>query len=239
MRSLPAALAAPAAAATLSWLAPVAGVLTAVRADAHPGGDPEAAVVHLVALTAWVLVGWLLLATATTLTARLPGAVGRTAEAMSRHVAPTLIRRAICGSAALGIAVAPALAPTAALAARCAPGRLPTLDRTATACAPTASPAPLPSGSAPPSHLAGTTAAPAAVPAPPAVARAHTVIAGDTLWGLATTELTAAGLPTTPARVADRWPAWWQTNRAEIGDDPNLIHVGTLLSAPDPLEKTR
>ena len=234
-----AALVAPAAAAVLDWLAPIAGVATDLRADTHPGGDPELAVVHVAALGAWLLVGWLLLATATTLTTRLPGIVGRRAEAISRRVTPTLIRRAICGSAALGIAVSPALAPTAARAAGCPPSQLPTLDRAATACGATPSPTASPPGSAHPSGSSGATAPAPATSAPPVVARGHTVVAGDTLWGLAAGELGAAGLPAAPARIAESWPAWWQANRALIGEDPDLIHVGTVLSIPDPLEKTR
>lgn len=231
------ALIPPASAAVLSWLAPISGVLTGMRADVHPGGDPAVAVVHLVALVTWLLVGWLLVATATTLLGRVPGVAGRVGDAVSRHVSPALVRRAIGGSAALGIAVSPALAPAAALAAGCSPARLPPLDRAATACAPPASPTPLPSATTQPGPT-GTPTAPATTATAPTVAHTRTVVAGDTLWGLAAAELAAAGRPTTPARIADRWPAWWQANRAVIGDDPDLIHVGTLLAVPDALEKT-
>lgn len=234
MRSVLAVLFPWAAAALLRWLAPIAGVLTAVRVDAHQGGDPELAVVHLAALVAWLLVCWLLAATATALIARLPGVIGRTADAVSRRITPALVRRAIGGSAALGIVVGPALAPTAALAAGCAP--LPPLDRTATACSP-ATTAPIPRASSARHSAAGAT--PADRPPPAAGPLTRTIVAGDTLWALAATELGAAGIPATPARIAARWPAWWQANRTVIGDDPDLIHVGAVLSVPHSLEKTR
>lgn len=231
-------LAPPTAAVVLGWLAPIPGLVTAVGHDTHGGGSPDAAVVHLVALAAWLLVGWLLLATVTTLLARLPGGVGRATDVVSRRVTPALIRRAISGSAALGIAVSPALAPAAATAGACAPGRLPGLDRTATACAPDVSGDRRPSGPTHPAPASGATATGTPAAATPVEGHTHTVVAGDTLWGLAAAELDAAGRPTTPDRVAERWPAWWQANRVVIGNDPDLIRVGTVLAAPDPLEKS-
>lgn len=237
LRTRSSVLAAPAAVVVLSWLAPVSGLVAAVGHDARAGGDPDAAVVPLVALAAWLLVGWLGLTTGTTLLARLPGGVGRAADAVSRRMTPALIRRAIGGSAALGIAVSPALASAAATAGGCGPGRLPSLDRAATACAPATSAAPRPSGSPHADRAPGAAAAPRAA-ASPIGEQTRTVVAGDTLWGLAAAELAAAKRPTTPARVAERWPAWWQANRAVIGNDPDLLHVGAVLTVPDPLEKT-
>lgn len=228
MRPAVAVLAGPTAAAVLLWLAPLPEVVHALPADARAGGDPADAAVHLVALAAWLMVGWLVLATTTALTARAPGAMGRTAAAASRHVTPALVRRALGGTAALGLAVSPVLLPNGALAAACAPGRLPTLDRTAATCAPASSPA---SVIPPP-------AATALAPALPVAARTRTVVAGDTLWGLAAEELDAADRPATASRIAERWPAWWHANRPVIGDDPDLIHIGTVLVVPDSLEKT-
>ncbi len=64
-----------------------------------------------------------------------------------------------------------------------------------------------------------------AVPAPAAVV----VQAGDSLWAIAARDL---GASATPSRIARAWPQWWQANRAVLGDDPDLIHPGTSLTAP-------
>ncbi|HEX7354303.1 MAG TPA: LysM domain-containing protein [Mycobacteriales bacterium] len=216
----PAGLAPIAAAGALCWLAPLPASMGALRADLHRDGDPLAAAVHLIALGAWALVGWLAVATGAALAARIPGATGRAAGALAGRITPALLRQALGTGAAIGLALSPALTPTAAHAAACAPGRLPSLDRAAPACA-----------TAPATAPAVTT--PADPPAP-----SYTVVAGDTLWGLAATELRRAGQRATARQVADRWPAWWRANRAVIGDDPDLIRIGTVLTLPDPMEKT-
>lgn len=58
----------------------------------------------------------------------------------------------------------------------------------------------------------------------------HTVVAGESLWAIA-----AATLPgdATDADVAAAWPAWYDANASEIGPDPDLIHPGQVLLAPD------
>lgn len=60
----------------------------------------------------------------------------------------------------------------------------------------------------------------------------HTVVAGDTLWGLAAAELRRNGIAPTAARTSARWPAWWTANRAEVGPDPDLLHPGQQLHPP-------
>lgn len=242
------ALAAPlAAGVALAHLAPLTALLGGLRADVRPGGDPDLAVVHLAALTAWLLVGWLILASLTTVTALLPGAAGHAAAVVARLVTPAVVRRAVGGGAALGIALSPTLVPTHAVAAGCAPGGLPSLDRTTVTCAVTAPPRVVERPSldslrratpgSRPTTVAPLRRRPATVA--PVAPRTHTVVAGDTLWGLAAADLAATGHPPTPARVAVRWPAWWHANRTVIGTDPDLIRVGTVLSAPGLTEETR
>jgi nucleoid-associated protein YgaU len=55
------------------------------------------------------------------------------------------------------------------------------------------------------------------------------VRAGDSLWLIAARRL---GPSADPAEVAAAWPRWYRTNRALIGDDPDLIMPGQLLTPP-------
>jgi hypothetical protein len=58
---------------------------------------------------------------------------------------------------------------------------------------------------------------------------------GDTLWSIAARQL---GPGATTADVAEAWPRWWQANRRRIGDDPDLLLPGQVLTAP-PAAATR
>ncbi|MGO4384561.1 LysM peptidoglycan-binding domain-containing protein [Specibacter sp. RAF43] len=55
------------------------------------------------------------------------------------------------------------------------------------------------------------------------------VHAGDSLWSIAAASL---GPYATDVEVSAAWPAWYRTNRAVIGPDPNVILPGQLLQAP-------
>jgi nucleoid-associated protein YgaU len=61
------------------------------------------------------------------------------------------------------------------------------------------------------------------------VPRTYVVRPGDTLWGVASRHL---GRHPAPVDIAKAWPTWWTTNRAVVGDDPNLIHPGQRLVVP-------
>ena len=52
---------------------------------------------------------------------------------------------------------------------------------------------------------------------------------GDTLWDIARRHL---GPDATDAEVASAWPAWYETNRTVIGDDPDLVMPGQILRPP-------
>ncbi len=52
---------------------------------------------------------------------------------------------------------------------------------------------------------------------------------GDTLWDIARRHL---GPDATDAEVANAWPAWHETNRTVIGDDPDLVRPGQILRPP-------
>lgn len=68
-------------------------------------------------------------------------------------------------------------------------------------------------------------------PAPdPEPGSSHTVVTGESLWTIA-----AAALPAdaTDADIAAAWPDWYEANASRIGPDPDLIHPGQVLVAPD------
>jgi len=55
------------------------------------------------------------------------------------------------------------------------------------------------------------------------------VRAGDSLWTIAADRLAPGA---TEADVAVAWPRWYATNRAVVGDDPQLIRPGQVLAEP-------
>ena len=68
--------------------------------------------------------------------------------------------------------------------------------------------------------------------APPSSSPTHTVTPGESLWSI-TAHLLPAG--SSPARIAQAWPALYRANSEEIGADPSLIRPGAVLSVPDSL----
>lgn len=58
--------------------------------------------------------------------------------------------------------------------------------------------------------------------------RTHTVVAGDTLWGIAARVLATDD----PRRIARYWPKIHRANHAAV-PDPNLIRPGQVLRLPD------
>ncbi len=55
------------------------------------------------------------------------------------------------------------------------------------------------------------------------------VCPGDSLWSIAAR---VAGPGASDAEVAREWPRWYRTNRSVIGPDPDLLHIGTVLTPP-------
>jgi nucleoid-associated protein YgaU len=57
----------------------------------------------------------------------------------------------------------------------------------------------------------------------------YVVHRGDTLWDIAARHL---GPGATAVDISRDWPAWYDANRAVIGEDPSLIRPGELLFPP-------
>lgn len=121
-------------------------------------------------------------------------------------------------------------------------------DAVATSPSPSATPSPVDATASSPANVAPP--GPPVVPAPPATPwevpapRAATVVLpvaapppsvtyfvlpGDCLWSIAARAL---GSGATNADIDHGWRTVYDTNRAAIGDDPNLIQPGLILSLP-------
>lgn len=173
------------------------------------GGDPTAALVGAVGLSAWAIALWLLLTVAVTAGGHLPGPAGRVTDAVSRGIAPTAVRRIV--EVALGLTVSTAVLGAGPAAAAPAPS----LDRGAAA------------------EESFPTLDWGAAPAPRTSPASVVVAPGDSLWSLAERDLAArSGGAPTDAAVAAAWPAWWAANREAVGPDPHLLHPGTPLTPP-------
>ena len=216
--------------------------------------SPVEPLVAVVALLAWALTGWLLLLALLTVGGRLPGLLGVLCSRAVRRIAPAAVRRAVAVALGLGVALgtgstalaAPAPAPgSVAAAAAEAPATSPSPNSHAAAStqdsshsrgedavasldwpgvsAPARSSADSPGAARPSSRTRTPTARPRAAE--------HVVVqAGDTLWGIAASQLPAGA---SDAEVAQAWPAWWSANRQVIGEDPDLLHPGQHLRTPD------
>lgn len=202
------------AALALGALLATAPPSTALRLlTASPSGDPTGALVGAVALTAWALVGWLLLAAAVTAAGHLPGVAGRVTAAIARRVAPQAVRRAV--EVALGLAVTGAVLGTSPASASDPSQPVDTAARGVVSLDWGATPSATPS-------------APPAAPTPAAVV----VAPGDSLWSLAEQHLAQQQAEPSDADVAASWPSWWAANRDAVGPDPHLIRPGTSLVPP-------
>lgn len=56
-----------------------------------------------------------------------------------------------------------------------------------------------------------------------------TVLAGDTLWDIASQQL---GPTASDVDVALHWPRWYEANKAQIGENPHVLLPGQILKAP-------
>lgn len=213
-------------AATVTWrLRPT----TALRTT-----TPDDTIVWCCAWLAWLLAGYLAVATAAAALGRLLNGLGRTGALLTR-LAPHQVRRLV--DAAITTSVAATIAGTVAAAPATA----------ATRPAVVSERAPLVAGS--PLDWPGLTKSPAhhdaqrhhrphpdGVPADsragPVPTRGQDVVVqpGDTLWRIASRGL---GPGASGAAITEAWHAWYHANRSVIGSNPSIIRPGQRLRAPD------
>lgn len=215
----------PMAALGCSWIAALGcAVALSVRlASLAPGRGAAISrvdqVIELGVLAVGVLIAWWLTAglTAATLCAgaRALGGHWSTGERFVARHAPAIVRRGLALTIGAGVGLAAAVVPAGAQ--------------------PTGPPADL-------GWVATQVAAPVATdvspeasadeqpPAtPPDAPDLVTVQPGDALWTIAASRLPAG---TSDADIAAAWPRWFETNRELIGDDPDRIEPGQVLTAP-------
>lgn len=207
---------------TAGLVAALAGPATAAEPDAQgSGADPRAA-----ADVAAFDLGWQVTSAVSVHLPATPSA-GAGADADGAQV-PRISPPSVApgtGAAADGATDRSTIAqPTpAAPAAPTAPD--PTTPAVPTTAVPTAA--------APPTEAQPTETQPTGTQPPGAPATGTplsvTVHAGDSLWSIA-----AAHLPpgSDDAAVAAAWPRWYATNRSVVGDDPDLIRPGQILTVP-------
>jgi hypothetical protein len=239
------------------------GLVAAVRSGGLQTGPIDARIATFCALAAWACAGWLALAAAATVLARIPGQAGRFAAAVAGRITPALVRRAV--EAAVGAAVAtssvaavtapaaaaPVSAPASGGASDTSPARRPGAigDRVVAPQGVSAGPQDpfdRPAGPRRPADPPQPRPAPPAAQNRPAEPPQRTpradapdgevvVLRGDTLWSIAAERLEAgAG----DAAIAAEWPRWYAANRERIGTDPDLIRPGQRLVPPPRAEPT-
>ena len=73
---------------------------------------------------------------------------------------------------------------------------------------------------------------------PSTTASSHVVAKGECLWRIARSHLDAHGLPSTGSDVSKMWRAIYAQNRDLIGEDPDLIRPGQVLTIPGDADGT-
>lgn len=201
----------------------------------------DRAVLIAVLAVGTLLVSWLalslLVATLCAL-ARTAGTAWIAGERVVQRCAPTLVRRTL--TLALGAGLGLALTGTAHATTpdvELGWAVTGTSSSAPATVAPTTAPAPAPATSAP---TAGSAVRAVEVPleqdaritAAPTAAAPHdqvVVEAGDSLWRIAARHL---GPDASTADVAAAWPDWYAANLGVIGDDPDVLQPGQVLTVP-------
>jgi nucleoid-associated protein YgaU len=207
-------------AAALGQLTPALPVLADVLSHPQATADragPDTVVVAVAGLLAWLVWAWGAIGLALTAASALPGLLGAAARLALGVVLPAGARRSAAILLGLGLGVAGPLAVAA----------LPSGPSASAAVL--ASPGPVPDW--PAQEARSTDAVPDWPPA--ATGEVHVVVRGDCLWSIAESRLLHRhGRAPTVAEVAAEVRAWWTTNEAVIGADPDLILPGQVLRPP-------
>jgi hypothetical protein len=183
---------------------------------------PDALVLGVAALLAWLAWGWGALGLVLTTLSAAPGIVGTLARGAGRLLLPASARRAAAVALGVGLAVG-----------------TPALSACSTGAVPVAAVQSLPQAAPVPDWPAGPARGADVVPAspPPAVpdwpAGDRVVVRGDSLWHIAAADLRLrAGHEPTAAETARAVDAWWAANADVTGPDPDLLLPGQVLRAP-------
>lgn len=226
----------------LALLTPSFGDMTGALLSAQRTADSagaEALVLAGAGLLAWGVWAWGALGLLLTAASAVPGALGETADVLTRVVLPYGARRSAALALGIGLGVTGPLggaalvvvtAPTAAAGTTTDtvpdwPGAVALPDwptGTGTAAGPLQTPPPAPSD----------------VPALPdwptlPSAGEHVVVRGDCLWDIAAARLSRQlGRAASPPEIAQATAAWWAANAAVIGPDPDLLLPGQVLRPP-------
>ncbi len=198
---------------------------------------PEHLLLSLVAALAWLAWAWGAVGLLLTALSALPGLAGAVGRVLLRGVLPASARRATALALGVGLVTAPALTgcttpppgPAVVLAAGTATPSVPDWP-----AAPTLSDQPTDPAPPAPASASPAAASPAAVPDWPAPAPgAHVVLRGECLWSIAEADLRVrTGADPAPAAVAAAVQRWWAANAEVIGDDPDLLLPGQVLTPP-------
>ncbi len=209
----------------------------------------DAVAIQLGATALWCVALWLAIGLLAASASAVPGACGAVAQQLATRLLPAALIRVVAGAAGFGVLMAPVAAgaspvPTRPAVAAAAPAAGASALTAATPTPgwptddaplprlqfgwPTTAPAPSSPSDPPPTGRPPGTASPPRKPAP-ATQAGVTVRPGDCLWLIAARRL---GPDASAQQIAADWPHWYQANRAQIGDDPAVIHPGQLLRPP-------
>jgi len=223
------------------------------RAIAAAGpASPADGILIVVALGGALLSLWVGLGTALSALSALPGALGQASTLLAARIAPTAVRKVV--AFVLGTALSAALVPGTAVArtgheapraavvasAQYAAGALGSaVDSAPNASFSLVSDAVHTSNTIHAIHARNETdRAPAPSWSPerstPSANSEDRVVElvvhrGDSLWSIAARHL---GREATTSQIDAEWHRWFAANRLVIGDDPNAIRPGQVLSSP-------
>lgn len=179
--------------------------------------------VLVIGMLLWAATMWLSAAALAALATAIPGAVGRLASAVADLITPQLLRNAAALAIGLGVATSSSVYAAGSQSAAATPTHSSAAATGGTGAV--AATVPPEASNDPDIDWPSSTEESTATTEPSTV----TVHVGDCLWDLAAKYLDPAA---SMSEVATAVVAWWRTNQAVIGDDPNLLYPGQELVVP-------